>query len=406
MDSGSVTNDALGFVPFDCDHHYYDHDSYEAEDAFTRYMDPKLAKRGLQWAEVNGRKRLLVGGRINRFIPNPTFDPIARPGSLDGYFRGRVSASDIREAFGELNDMADHPEYRNRDAKIAKLDEQGIGGCLMFPTLGVGMESAMADDLPAMRASFTAFNRWLDDDWGFAYQDRIFAAAYITMSDVDHAVAELEWALDRGARIVNLRAAPVNTETGNVALGDPRHDPFWARVNEAGIAVAFHSGDAGYGFYLEHFGLNAEFEAFRYNPLRSMLNSAPAADGMAQLIAGQVFHRFPNIRVCTIESGATWLAPLLGRMEKAFKQHAHAFPEDPIETFRRHIWIAPFYEDDMNELAASIGVERMLFGSDWPHAEGLENPSAFKADLAGFSDEDILTIMKTNGESLIAPQAS
>jgi len=92
------------------------------------------------------------------------------------------------------------------------------------------------------------------------------------------------------------------------------------------------------------------------------------------------------------------------RMEKAFKQHAHAFPEDPIETFRRHIWIAPFYEDDMTELAATIGAERMLFGSDWPHAEGLENPSAFKADLAGFSDDDVRTIMKTNGESLITPQ--
>jgi len=43
----------------------------------------------MQWAEVNGKKRLLVGGRINKFIPNPTFDPIARPGSLEDYFRGR-----------------------------------------------------------------------------------------------------------------------------------------------------------------------------------------------------------------------------------------------------------------------------------------------------------------------------
>lgn len=388
----------LGFTPFDCDHHYY-----EAEDAFTRHMDPKLKKRGLQWAEVNGRKRLLVGGRINRFIPNPTFDPIARPGSLDDYFRGKVSASDIREAFGDLDHMEDHPEYRNRDAKIAKLDEQGLAGCFLFPTLGVGMESALSNDLPAMRASFTAFNRWLDDDWGFAYQDRIFGAAYITLSDVDHAVSELEWALDRGARLVNLRAAPVPTETGNFALGDPRHDPFWERVNEAGITVAFHSGDAGYGFYLEHFGLDAEFEAFRYNPLRSMLNSAPAADAMAQLIAGQVFHRFPRVRVCVIESGASWLGPLFQRMSKAFKQHAHAFPEDPIETFRRHIWVAPFYEDDMHELAESLGAENMLFGSDWPHAEGLNNPLEFVKDLDGFADDAIETIMRRNGESLIAP---
>ena len=129
------------------------------------------------------------------------------------------------------------------------------------------METALEGDLPAMRSAFAAFNRWLDDDWGFAYQDRIFAAAYISLSDVDHAIAELEWVLARGCRIVNLRAAPAPTETGNKSLGDPRHDPFWARVNEAGITVAFHSGDSGYGHILEHWGLDAEFEAFRYNAL-------------------------------------------------------------------------------------------------------------------------------------------
>ena len=74
----------LGFRPFDADNHYY-----EAEDAFTRHIDPAMAKRCMQWATVDGKQRLLVGGKINKFIPNPTFDPIARPGSLEDYFRGR-----------------------------------------------------------------------------------------------------------------------------------------------------------------------------------------------------------------------------------------------------------------------------------------------------------------------------
>ncbi len=64
----------VDFQLFDADNHYY-----EATDAFTRHLDPKLAKRTMQWAEINGKQRLLVGGRLNRFIPNPTFDPVARP---------------------------------------------------------------------------------------------------------------------------------------------------------------------------------------------------------------------------------------------------------------------------------------------------------------------------------------
>ena len=65
----------LDFAAFDADHHYY-----EAEDAFLRHVDRRLHARCMQWAEIGGRGRLLVGGRVNRFIPNPTFDPVARPG--------------------------------------------------------------------------------------------------------------------------------------------------------------------------------------------------------------------------------------------------------------------------------------------------------------------------------------
>ena len=124
-----------------------------------------MAERAVKWATINGRKRLIVGGKVNRFIPNPTFDPIAQPGCLDAYFRGRVSVSNMREAFGELESIADYPAYRNRDAKIQLLEEQGLEGCFLFPTLGVGMESALEHDLEALQAAFSAFNRWMEEDW-------------------------------------------------------------------------------------------------------------------------------------------------------------------------------------------------------------------------------------------------
>ena len=70
-------------LAFDAGNHYY-----EAEDAFTRYIEPEFKRRCMQWADVNGKKMLLVGGKINRFIPNPTFDMLSAPGSLEEYFRG------------------------------------------------------------------------------------------------------------------------------------------------------------------------------------------------------------------------------------------------------------------------------------------------------------------------------
>ena len=49
----------------------------------------RFRKRAMQWAEIDGKQRLVVAGKVNRFIPNPQFDPVARPGALDEYFRGK-----------------------------------------------------------------------------------------------------------------------------------------------------------------------------------------------------------------------------------------------------------------------------------------------------------------------------
>jgi predicted TIM-barrel fold metal-dependent hydrolase len=390
----------LNFNGFDCDHHYY-----EAEDAFTRHLDPIFKSRAIQWANIDGKKRLIVGGKINRFIPNPTFDPIAQPGCLDAYFRGKVSVSDIREAFGDLEPIADRPEYRDRDAKIKKLDEQGLEGCFLFPTLGVGMESALEHDPPALQAAFTAFNRWLLDDWGFSYQNRLFAAPYITLADVDHAITELEFALENDARLINLRASAVTTLDGKRSPAHSSFDPFWDRVNSSGITVAFHAGDAAYDFLFSHWGLTTEFEAFRYDPLKRLLNYSNIADTVAALIGGGLFDRHPNIRVCTIENGSEWVSGLLKRLGRAFKQASYAFPKDPVEVFRDHIWVAPYYEDDLLELRDLLGIDHILFGSDFPHAEGLANPTEFVHDLQGFTEDEIQKIMHLNGKKLVSPNA-
>ena len=168
----------VDFQGFDADNHFY-----EATDAFTRHIEPSMAKRTMQWAELNGRRRLLVGGRINRFIPNPTFDPVSKPGALDEYFRGRnPRGEDTPALFGELDAMSDRPEYRDRDARLEVMDAQSLQAAIFLPTLGVGMEQALIHDVPALLAAFRSFNRWMDEDWGFAYKGRIFAAPYMTLS--------------------------------------------------------------------------------------------------------------------------------------------------------------------------------------------------------------------------------
>src|SRR5690606_10299054 len=128
-----------------------------------------------------GKRRLLVGGRVNRYIANPTFDPVSRPGALYHWYRGNPERQTIVEAFGALEPI--RPAYRDRDARLAAMDEQGVGATLMFPTMGVGLEEALKDDPDAGTRVFHAFNQWVEEDWGFRYRDRIFAVPYVPMLD-------------------------------------------------------------------------------------------------------------------------------------------------------------------------------------------------------------------------------
>lgn len=388
----------IDFLMFDCDNHFY-----EAKDAFTRHLEPEYRKRAMQWAEIDGRERLLVGGRINRFIPNPTWDPISKPGALDEYFRGRnPKGADTSELFGDLDRLADHPEYQDRDARLALMDAQGIEGAIFLPTLGVGMEQALIEDVPALLAAFRAFNRWMDDDWGFAYRDRIFAAPYITLADPDHAVAELQWALDRDARFIVMVGGPVVVQGVGRSPADPIYDPFWGLVNESGITACYHGGDTRYAKYTADWGEKSETEAFRQNPFRTLASYNPIQDTMGNLLAHRLFERFPNLRIASIETGSEWVFHLFEKLKKSFGQTPLAYPEDPRETFKRHVWVSPFYEDQLGGLRELIGSDHILMGSDYPHAEGLAEPATYIKDLRNFNfaDEECRLIMRDNGISL------
>jgi predicted TIM-barrel fold metal-dependent hydrolase len=281
------------------------------------------------------------------------------------------------------------------------MNAQGLDGCFLFPTLGVGLEEALANDIDALYATFRAFNRWLEDDWGYAYQDRIYAAPMLSLADPAQAEDELRRVLDAGARIVCLRAAPIRTASGGRSPGAPEFDRFWSMVGEAGATVGYHSGDAGYARYADDWGAGGEMEAFRFDPFRTLVTSdRPAMETLGALVIHGVFARHPNVRVATIESGSGWVPELFRRFAKFYKQVPDAFPGDPIETFRRHVSVAPFYEDDIRGLADLIGVDHVLFGSDWPHAEGLVEPSGFVDDLHGFDPDEIRLIMRDNGRAL------
>ncbi len=100
------------------------------------------------------------------------------------------------------------------------------------------------------------------------------------------------------------------------------------------------------------------------------------------MTAHGLFERFPRLKVAFIEFGCAWVPSLLEALE--YLGHGGTFSSNPKDQFIEHCWVAPFVEQDVAELARHIPVERILFGSDWPHGEGFPEPKDFLDNVATF----------------------
>jgi predicted TIM-barrel fold metal-dependent hydrolase len=332
---------------------------------------------------------------------------VLRPGALDPYFRGEIPEGVDPDDLRIVEPI--HDEYRDRDGRLEQMDAQGLGAILLFPTMGCGVEQALRGDVPAMVATVQAFNRWLEDDWGFAYQGRIFAAPIICFADVEAALKEIDYALERQVRVVCVRPAPVPGENGRPArsLGDPAHDRIWAKLAEAGVPVAFHLSDSGYTGISAMWGGPADFDPFHIDPFTKLVISDRAIhDTIGSLIVHGVFNRHPTLKIASIENGAQWVPLLKNRLKKLANQQPKHFTFDPVAQLVEHVWVAPYFEDDAAELAGHIGVDRVLFGSDWPHGEGLAEPTDYTKELGGFDDAGVARVMRDNVLDLLGMTAA
>jgi predicted TIM-barrel fold metal-dependent hydrolase len=381
----------LGFPVFDSDNHLY-----ETKDAFTRHL-PDRYKGAIDYVEVRGRTKIVVRGTISDYIPNPTFDVVARPGAQEEYFRiGNPEGKSYRDIVGDP--IRCLPGFREPAPRVELMDELGVDQTLMFPTLASLLEERMRDDPELTHAVIHSLNEWLHEEWSFNYQDRIFTTPIITLPIVEKAIEELEWAVERGAKTVLIRPAPVPCYGGSRSFAFEEFDPFWQAVVDADVLVSMHASDSGYSRYQADWTGPQEMLPFRLDAFRTFtMGKRPIEDTAAALTCHGLLTRFPDLRIASIENGADWVIPFLEHLADVHRKMPQMFDEDPVEAFKRNVYVAPFHEDDIAQLVEVLGVDHLLFGSDYPHPEGLAEPCSYADHLpSGMPEEDVAKIMGGN----------
>ncbi|MDD3798119.1 MAG: amidohydrolase family protein [Novosphingobium sp.] len=387
----------LPFPVYDADNHFY-----EPEDALFRHL-PKKWQRDFRYiTEANGRRRLAINSVISDYLPNPTFERVAAPGTHVQYYKARnTEGKSMRELAG--TPVTPPRSWRYGDERLKVLNEHNVHAALMFPTLFSVIEHGLSYNHELLHDALHSLNQWVAEEWGFHRDERLFGVPVIGLADMDRAVEELEWLLKQGARTVNLRPSPVPGYRGGRSPGLADFDPFWARVNEAKIFVTIHASNSDYDHLIQMWTGGAEWLPFESDPLVNCLRIIERAisDTLAAIICGGVFHRFPDVRVVSVENGAKWVASLVDTLAHVYGQMPQKFAFDPVEHFHRNVFVTPFVEDDFAQVAEVMQTNRILFGSDFPHPEGTEEPLDFLDELTSFNMAQKEQIMSSNLKGLL-----
>ena len=382
----------------------FDQHSYEAEDCFTRFMPKsKLDTAVYPIVTKTGRKVLLANNRIVTAL-EADLDQAYVPGSLAEMLRQRASgnATDAERFYEPIQE-----EYLDKDARLRQLDQQQIERTIMYPGGWALLSEAYLDGIDPLYDNIASFNRWIDEDWGFDYKDRIYAPAMMSMRDLDRACAELDRVLAAGARFILLPAGPAYGRSP----GDPHFDPFWARLNEAKATVAYHISEFHYQSNVaSQWGWQLappfQFSAWQW---QNTYGERPITDTLSAIIFDNVFGRFPNVTVLVSEFGAEWVPHFVRHMDKSRGMGRNGpwlggqLTERPSKIFNRHVRVVPYPEDDTIGMVDRMGtVEPFVMGSDWPHAEGLREPADFYLRTEGLGEETRRKFLRDNGLALLA----
>jgi predicted TIM-barrel fold metal-dependent hydrolase len=280
----------------------------------------------------------------------------------------------------------------NSERRTEVLDGEGVVAEVLFPNNGVpfgGFGESAQHDLRA--AGNRAYDRWLVD---FANESpgRRAALAMLTVHDLDATVAEITWARDHGMKGVIIPTAPGQ---GLPPYYDPCYDSMWRACQDLDMPVHVHggSGTPDYGDYgaISMLVYATETVYFAHRPLWF-------------LIWGGVLERFPTMKLVFTESRADWIPSTLTYLDAIHSQRYFSHIRDtvklkPSEYWERQCYVAAsFMGADEAALRYDIGIDKLMWGADYPHVEGTwpRTRKSLARCFSGVPGDEVRSILTEN----------
>jgi predicted TIM-barrel fold metal-dependent hydrolase len=284
---------------------------------------------------------------------------------IDGMAFRRKLPTSAAKKFMDLTMGA--PGAKDIVARMTDLDNEGVWGEVVFPSLGLWCASFRTPELlrEALRVS---------NDWAYEYLEkhspRLVTVGQVSTLDINDAVTELERIAEMGYRAVFLPTLPHPVQKD---YNDDIWEPLWSAAEAAKIVIAFHIGSEP----IDLSNKSTPGQKYR-GPGGAVLNYTETTfegqRAVMKMVASGALDRHPNLKVLVSEGGATWVPFLADRMEEGYRQHHMAVRPKLSRSIREIIYSQVYasFQHDKTAVAAAtyMGYNNVMWGSDYPHMEG------------------------------------
>lgn len=342
--------DTLPFKPISADSHIT-----EPPNVFSDYIDPKFRDRAPYVAtNQHGGDIFVIEGIYEDKPFNVTYGGISAAG---------IDPEKMQIANVKFESI--HPGGYDGKVRIADQDRDGVGGEVIFPSVGMAM--CNHPDMELKHACFTAYNRWLQE-FQSAAPDRLFGVGQSAAASVEQTVKDFQSIKDMGFCGVMLPCDP-GTE---FEYDDPRFDPVWEAAVALKLPIAFHILTSKKGAPTVRPDSPDEkgrsMAHFHHTLIRAN------QDVISSFIWGRVFERFPELKLVCAEADAGWVPHFMYRLDHFYNRHRfHQKVPDmnrlPSEQLAGNVYFT--FQDDIVALNSldMVNPRRLMWANDFPHSD-------------------------------------
>jgi predicted TIM-barrel fold metal-dependent hydrolase len=369
----------------------------EPHDLWTRHAPARLKDRVPQVKVIEGVRSWVIDGDkvlLKGAIPSSTLkqDGSKWPG-----------LEFINHQFEEV-----HPASYDPHERVKMMDATGVSAQVLYPNiLGFGGQHAVKVDDELRLASVEIFNDAMAEYQSDSGQ-RIFPMALIPWWDVKLSVKEIERAKKLGLRGININSDPHNFKTASGEnlpdLGQPHWYPMWEACEALGMPVNFHIGASEQS--MDWVGMQGW--PGLHKDLRSALGGAMLFINngrvMGNLILSGLLDRYSKVQFVSVESGIGWLPFLLEAIDYEYQEvgaNQAKLKRKPSEYFTSNFSACFWFERrDLTHQIKTVGVDNVLFETDFPHPVCLFPIDDVDHAMQGLTEAEKVKVLSGNAAKL------